>query len=74
MHAEAFHYTRQTLGYPAADSESVDMGPQGDTEYAGGVFHLGTKAGEAFAFDNEKWSHPVILEPFRMARRPVTNP
>ena len=28
--------------------------------------------GEGFAFDNEKWSHPVVLEPFRMARRLVT--
>jgi iron(II)-dependent oxidoreductase len=72
MHAEAFHYTRQTLGYPGRDADAVDMGPQGDREYAGGVFALGAKPGQGFAFDNEKWSHPVILEPFRMARRPVT--
>jgi gamma-glutamyl hercynylcysteine S-oxide synthase len=72
MHAEAFHYTRQTLGYPGRDADDVDMGPQGDREYAGGVFALGAKPGPGFAFDNEKWSHPVILEPFRMARRPVT--
>jgi len=72
MHAEAFHYTRQTLGYPAKDAQPADMGPQGDKEYAGGLFRLGSKPGEGFAFDNEKWSHPVVLEPFRMARRPVT--
>jgi iron(II)-dependent oxidoreductase len=71
MHAEAFHYTRQTLGYPGKDFHG-ESGPGGDASYSGGVFRLGAKPGEGFAFDNEKWSHPVVLEPFRMARRPVT--
>ena len=71
MHAEAFHYTRQTLGYPAPDAK-LSATLDGDESYAGGVFRLGAKPGEGFAFDNEKWSHPVVLEPFRMARRPVT--
>jgi len=72
MHAEAFHYTRQTLGYPGKDAQPADLGPQGDKEYVGGVFRLGANPGPGFAFDNEKWSHAVVLEPFRMARRPVT--
>jgi iron(II)-dependent oxidoreductase len=73
MHAEAFHYTRQTLGYPASD-EKLPEGESGDAAYRGGVFRLGAKPGEGgFVFDNEKWSHPVVLEPFRMARSPVTN-
>jgi iron(II)-dependent oxidoreductase len=73
MHAEAFHYTRQTLGYPAPGiEEAKSSNLEGDVEYPGGVFRLGAKQGEAFAFDNEKWSHPVVLKPFRMARRPVT--
>jgi iron(II)-dependent oxidoreductase len=73
MHAEAFHYTRQTLGYPAPD-ERLPKGEEGDEAHAGGVFRLGARPGEgSFAFDNEKWSHPVVLAPFRMARRPVTN-
>jgi iron(II)-dependent oxidoreductase len=71
MHAEAFHYTRQTLGYVAPD-EKLSKGKDGDEAYPGGVFRLGARSGEVFAFDNEKWSHPVVLEPFRMARRPVT--
>ena len=71
MHAEAFHYTRQTLGYPASDRRTT-ISDDGDAEYPGGLFRLGGKPGEGFAFDNEKWSHPVVLEPFRMARRPVT--
>jgi gamma-glutamyl hercynylcysteine S-oxide synthase len=74
MHAEAFHYTRQTLGYPAPASEDhgKPLSEEGDIEYPGGVFRLGANPGEGFAFDNEKWSHPVVLKPFRMARRPVT--
>jgi len=73
MHAEAFHYTRQTLGYPAPGRSEVRASQlDGDLECPGGVFRLGAKPGGGFAFDNEKWSHPVVLEPFRIARRPVT--
>ena len=75
MHAEAFHYTRQTLSYPAPD---IQAGPapvcaSGDREFAGGSFRLGSSAEDGFVFDNEKWSHPIVLEPFRMARGCVTN-
>jgi iron(II)-dependent oxidoreductase len=73
MHAEAFHYTRQTLGYPAPFlGKNTSLEGEGDLELPGGVFRLGATAGNGFAFDNEKWSHPVVLEPFRIARRPVT--
>ena len=72
MHAEAFHYTRQTHGYPAPDV-SLREGEMGDAELPGGRFMLGAPRDQAFAFDNEKWTHPVVLEPFRIARRPVTN-
>jgi len=72
MHAEAFHYTRQTLGYPAP-KVSFGEWPSGDAEFPGGLFRLGAPRDQDFAFDNEKWSHPVVLEPFRIARRPVTN-
>ena len=71
MHAEAFHYTRQTLGYPAPD-EGAKVSRSTDKAYPGGVFRLGARPGEGFTFDNEKWSHPVVLEPFRMAGSPVT--
>jgi gamma-glutamyl hercynylcysteine S-oxide synthase len=74
MHAEAFHYTRQTLGYPApVEEKDVALeGPGGDVQIPGGVFRLGAVRDNGFAFDNEKWSHPVVLKPFRIARRPVT--
>ena len=76
MHAEAFHYTRQTLGH-AAPAENTNFPPEvvpgEDIEMAGGVFRLGAVKGEGFAFDNEKWSHPVVVAPFRISRSPVTN-
>jgi gamma-glutamyl hercynylcysteine S-oxide synthase len=72
MHAEAFHYTRQTLGYPGLPETPRPLVGEGDMECAGGVFRLGATPNNGFAFDNEKWSHPVVLEPFRIARRPVT--
>lgn len=75
MHAEAFHYTRQTHGYPEPDVpvRRAKAGRAGDVEYAGGVFRLGSRSEDGFVFDNEKWSHPIVLEPFRMSGRCVTN-
>jgi gamma-glutamyl hercynylcysteine S-oxide synthase len=75
MHAEAFHYTRQTLGYPEPDvgGRRVEPSPPGDTEHAGGIFRLGSGPDDGFVFDNEKWSHPLVLQPFRMSRGCVTN-
>ena len=77
MHAEAFHYTRQTLGYPAPaitpSAPPRGPGAGGDVEFPGGAFRLGTARDAEFTFDNEKWSHPVVLEPFRIARALVTN-
>jgi iron(II)-dependent oxidoreductase len=76
MHAEAFHYTRQTLGYPdpfASSASASAPAPRGDAEYPGGRFRLGAEPNGGFVFDNEKWAHPVEIAPFRMARVPVTN-
>src|SRR5881296_450763 len=79
MHNEAFTYTRQTLGYPAPgiglDGASASSGGgslPGDVEVPGGEFSLGAVPGsEPFVFDNEKWAHPVRLEPFVIARAAV---
>jgi iron(II)-dependent oxidoreductase len=72
MHAEAFHYTRQTLGYEAEGSPDP-VGSTEDLEYPGGIFRLGSNPDDGFVFDNEKWSHPLVLQPFRIARGCVTN-
>ncbi len=78
MHAEAFHYSRQTLGYADPVTASAVTAhtaalPSADVEFAGGAFMLGAVPADGFVFDNEKWAHPVTLAPFRMARTVVTN-
>lgn len=78
MHSEAFTYTRQTFGYPVpkfvhnvccSDSE---IPFSGDVEMPGGEFELGASANTPFVFDNEKWSHPVTVEPFAISRVAAT--
>jgi iron(II)-dependent oxidoreductase len=80
MHAEAFHYTHQTLGYedPCRESSAVSRQSSapfmsGDVELPGGRFMLGATQHDGFVFDNEKWAHEVRLEPFCIARAAVTN-
>ncbi len=78
MHAEAFVYTRQTLGYaapPVAAGAAAIATPgpwPGDVEIPGGSCTLGAEPGGSFVFDNEKWAHAVAVRPFRIARAPVT--
>ena len=76
MHTVAYTYSRRTLSYPApvfADNvlqdETYDAGPlDGDVEIEGGHFLLGAGKNIDFCFDNEKWQHPVRIEPFAIAR------
>ena len=81
MHAEAFAYTRQTLGFSeptvpsaaAPPSAQLDFEPH-DIAIAGGAFTLGAVEGELpFVFDNEKWAHRVHVEPFAIAATAVSN-
>ena len=44
----------------------------GDVSIPGGTFALGALQSEPFVFDNEKWSHPVTIRPFDIARAAVT--
>jgi iron(II)-dependent oxidoreductase len=83
MHAEAFHYTCQTLDYPdpLASSFPEDEAFAGETgepaidlAFPGGSFAMGAVPGtDDFIFDNEKWAHEVQLGPFAIAAKPVTN-
>ena len=78
MHAEAFTYTRQTLGLPPPPGVRASPQPAsgscgGDVAIAGGEFLLGAPQGTDFVFDNEKWLHRVYVAPFAMARAAVTN-
>jgi ergothioneine biosynthesis protein EgtB len=40
--------------------------------FAGGIYEIGW-SGNTFAFDNEGPAHDMLLRPFRLASRPVTN-
>ena len=77
MHAEALHYTHQTLAYPSPKPGSdpeYKSGSEPDLSFDGGRFRLGAEEGEArFVFDNEKWAHDVEVAPFSISSRPVTN-
>jgi gamma-glutamyl hercynylcysteine S-oxide synthase len=88
MHAEAITYTRQTLAYAAPrfvdrtrpytgfheirEREKV-TDAAGDVMLPGGLFLLGSKSDERFAFDNELLAHEVELQPFAISRTAVTN-
>ncbi|AIT81353.1 ergothioneine biosynthesis protein EgtB [Novosphingobium pentaromativorans] len=67
---------RNPLGpaYGVLPEGGVDrgLGDQGWIEHPGGIARIGHK-GPAFAFDNEGPSHRVLLEPFALSRRLVTN-
>lgn len=75
MHAEALHYTHQTLGYADPDPKAgPGSGTQFDLFIEGGALRLGAERNaEGFVFDNEKWAHDVEVQPFRISARPVTN-
>jgi ergothioneine biosynthesis protein EgtB len=61
---------------PAYDTNFCERSPVGGDDgfvsFPGGIAEIG--AGEAgFAYDNERPRHRVMLQPFALARRPVTN-
>lgn len=60
---------------PAYGSEAAATAPAEDQTWIahpGGLVEIGHKGGD-FAFDNETPSHLVMLRPFRIAARPVSN-
>jgi len=86
MHIESLIWCRQTLGYPpppsaAGDGDVPGGGAAADADIAvpGGRYTFGMPAdtgrfhAEDFAFDNEKPAFSRELEPFAIARAPVTN-
>jgi iron(II)-dependent oxidoreductase len=75
MHGEAFAIARQTHGWPAprfpVEESAIDK-TETDFSFPGGRFRLGAERAESFVFDNEKWAHEVELQPFAIARAPVS--
>ena len=76
MHIEAFVYTLQTTGRAAT---CVPPAPAGyrrlgtDLRFGEATIELGAVPGAGFAFDNEKWAHPVRVPAFEIGAQPVTN-
>lgn len=76
MHTEAYTYSRRTLNYPAPvfannklNDPTYNAGAlPGDIKIDGGEYQLGANKNTNFCFDNEKWSHPIMLKPFAIAR------
>jgi len=76
MHAEAFAYTWQTLGYPCPDPSLLGapyerLRPA--RRVAGGTVAIGASDRRGFVFDNEQWAAAVEVGPFEIAVQPVTN-
>src|SRR5262245_41329261 len=70
-HTEALTYTRQTLGYPPPSlpglgDTAVPVAAEpvsGDVKAEGGELWMGALRSDPFVYDNEKWAHPVQVEP-----------
>lgn len=77
MHNEAFCYTRQTLGhanpFAAGTADSAAVLAHGDAFIPAGSVELGSRTGDGFIFDNEKWAHEVKLDAFSISRTAVSN-
>ena len=78
MHGEALLMTLQTLGLPAPSLPDVggparSRKPARDVHFAGGEFRMGSDGSPGrFVWDNEKSAHRVVVEPFSMSSRTVT--
>lgn len=76
MHGEAFAYTMQTLGVmppPALSGLQAKTWAQGEIRFTGGNFEFGSKPGQGFVFDNEKWAHACYVPAFSIDSTLVTN-
>ncbi len=72
-HAMSFNPLYPAI-YPAVATKPLALEPveKNWIEFAGGLCEIGWR-GDGFAFDNEAPLHEVMLRPFRLAPRPVTN-
>jgi len=58
---------------PVRPAGTLPSGSEPFVHIPGGRLVLGAAPGEGFVFDNEKWAHPVELQPYRIARTQVSN-
>lgn len=62
----------QPVGYPGPRVRDMDAVNSGWSVFDGGIVDVGSNS-EVFSFDNELPAHAVLLQPFRLANRLVTN-
>jgi ergothioneine biosynthesis protein EgtB len=75
MHAEAFHYTLQTLALaelPVMRRATAVPRPREPLLVPAQHHTLGAEAGQGFCFDNEKWAHEVRVPEFEIDAQAVT--
>ena len=80
MHSETMVHIRQTLGYKRPSINNIRTTPPAiDTDFTlhdvsipGGTYLLGATEDMDFVLDNEKWAHPIELQPFKISATPVT--
>jgi iron(II)-dependent oxidoreductase len=81
MHGEALLMTLQTLGYPEPQLNrpvqprplAIQTARGTEIEFPGGRVRIGATPGADFVFDNEKWAHEVVLEPFALSTMQASN-
>ena len=74
QHQETMTQTLQLAAMPGpAPGKPPQVNVEGDVLVQAGPFTLGADASEAWAYDNERPAHEVILPAFRIDRAPVTN-
>lgn len=74
MHNEAFSYTWQTLGFAPPAAQLLPRAlSQEDIRMDACSAPIGSRAGEGFCFDNEKWRHDAALAAYAIAASPVSN-
>lgn len=69
----AFGHNPLTPSYcPSTEPEGAAV-PLQFAQFVGGVFEAGADAAQPFCFDNEQPRHQVLLQPFALANRCVSN-
>jgi len=63
---------RSLVGLEDSAHPTAQQACSGDVLIYGGTLLLGATPDEPFVFDNEKWAHLVLVQPFAIARAPVT--
>jgi ergothioneine biosynthesis protein EgtB len=71
LHALSFNPLLPAIRAPEP-MPTAEERPLGWTEHEGGIFEIGHD-GDGFAYDCEGPRHEVLLRPYRLADRPVTN-